>query len=60
MISPHNPIFRRDNSTRNMERIKTPIVVATMVSLLFPIASRAEDRGDCIYWNRQMGARNLM
>ena len=60
MISPHNPIFNKDSVTNSVDLMITPIAVATMASWLFPMASSAEERGDWIYWNRQIGAKNLM
>ena len=53
------PIFRYDNIKSNTDLTMVPKSVAFILSTLLPIASRLNDKGACIYWNRQNGAKNL-
>ena len=59
IISDQIPILKYDNIRSSIDLIIVPYKVAFILSILLPISSKLKDRGDCIYWNKQNGARNL-
>ena len=40
--------------------MEIPIIVVYIFILLFPMASKLVESGACIYWIRQIGAKNLI
>ena len=60
IINDHIPIFRYENTKIPNVLTIVPIVVAIILILLLPIASNEKDKGACIYWNRQKGAKTFI